>query len=101
MTSIPPIAAAPAPRIAEPSRDAEFRQAAKEFEATFIAQMLSQAGLGKTVGANAGFGGEAFSALLVEKYAEQIADRGGFGLADAVYEQLKRRDLGDAAADRA
>ncbi|WDI31548.1 rod-binding protein [Hyphococcus flavus] len=70
-------------------RDEEIRAKAKEFEAVFIAEMLSHAGLDKAVSENSGHGGEAFSRMLVEAYAEQLADKGGFGLADQIYRQLK------------
>lgn len=72
-------------------QDAKMRKAAKDFEATFIAQMLTYAGFGKSVSAEAGFGGEAFSSLLIEQYAKQVADRGGFGLAESIYQQMKAR----------
>lgn len=80
------------PRQPSDARDEKLRAVARDFEATFIAQMLNYAGFGKSVTSDAGFGGEAFSSLLVEQYARQIADRGGFGLADSIYQQLKQRE---------
>ncbi|MBY0421779.1 MAG: rod-binding protein [Parvularculaceae bacterium] len=88
-----PRPAATAPAAADP-HDAKIRKAAKDFEATFIAQMLTYAGFGKSVSADAGFGGEAFSSLLIEQYARQVADRGGFGLAESIYQQLKAQEQG-------
>ena len=71
------------------ARDAALRQAAKEFEATFIAEMLTYAGFDKALSSRAGFGGEAFSRLLIESYAADISESGSFGLADKIYNQLK------------
>ena len=91
-------AASPAPspeKTAAQSRDDEMRKNAKAFEAVFIAQMLSQTGLAKAFSANSGFGGEAFSGLLVEQYANQLADHGGFGLADKIYEQMHGKETPD------
>ncbi|WP_425409250.1 rod-binding protein [Hyphococcus sp.] len=71
------------------ARDAQMREKAKEFESIFIAEMLSHVGFDKALSENAGFGGEAFSRMLVETYAEQLSEKGGFGLADQIYRQLK------------
>lgn len=77
-----------APEDAE-KRDAQLREKAQEFESIFIAEMLSHAGFDKALSENAGYGGEAFSRMLVESYAEQLSKKGGFGLADQIYRQLK------------
>lgn len=85
--------AGPAPSARElDAREAKLRSVAQEFEATFIAQMLTFAGFGKSLSAEAGFGGEAFSSLLIEQYSKQISERGGFGLSDTIYQQLKARE---------
>jgi flagellar protein FlgJ len=80
---------------ANAARDEELRKTAKAFESVFVAQMLSYGGLTEALGANAGFGGEAFSGLLVEQYADQLVERGGFGIADKIYDQLRERGEGD------
>lgn len=72
-------------------KEAELRQTAQEFEAVFIAEMLSHAGFEKAIAQDSGLGGEAFSRMLVETYAEQLSKKGGFGLADQIYRQLKDR----------
>ena len=69
--------------------DAELRRAAKEFEAAFIAEMLTYAGFDKALSSRSGFGGEAFSRMLVESYATSISENGGFGIAEKIYRQLK------------
>lgn len=72
-------------------QDAKLRKTAQEFEAVFIKEMLTHAGLDKAMASDSGIGGEAFSSMLVQTYAEGIAEKGGFGLADQVYRQLKEK----------
>ena len=64
--------------------------AAREFEAMVIAQMLAPLFQSvETPGvAGGGAGEDVFSALLVEEYGRVIADAGGFGIADAVKASL-------------
>lgn len=69
----------------------DLKKAAREFEATFIAEMLRHTGLSNALSQQAGFGGEAFSSLLIDTYAKQISNNGGFGLAEKIYQQLKDR----------
>lgn len=80
---------APSSPKTDAARDAEIREKAEEFESIFIAEMLSHAGFDKALSENSGYGGEAFSRMLVESYAEQLSKKGGFGLADQIYRQLK------------
>lgn len=70
-------------------KEQALRKTAQEFESVFIAEMLSHAGFDKAIAQDSGFGGEAFSRMLVETYAEDLAKNGGFGLADQIYRQLK------------
>lgn len=70
-------------------KEQALRKTAQEFESVFIAEMLSHAGFDKAIAQDSGFGGEAFSRMLVETYAENLAKKGGFGLADQIYRQLK------------
>lgn len=70
-------------------KEEALRKTAEEFESVFIAEMLSHAGFDKAIAQDSGFGGEAFSRMLVETYAENLAKKGGFGLADQIYRQLK------------
>lgn len=83
--------AGPSPLSPEEARDGELMRNAKAFEAVFVAQMLAHSGLGKALSADSGFGGEAFSTLLLERYAENLVEQGGFGLADKIYEQLRAK----------
>lgn len=72
-------------------KDAALRKTAQEFEAVFIKEMLTHSGLDKALSSDSGIGGEAFSSMLVETYADGIAEKGGFGLADQIYRQLKEK----------
>lgn len=92
---VPPHRPVPRPDTPGPGRDAALRRAATEFEAAFLAEMLSAAGLGRV---RPGFGGgpgeEAFASLLVREQAALLARRGGLGLADAVFRALRARETG-------
>lgn len=74
-------------------RDGALRQAAISLEATFLAEMLSAAGLGET---RSDFGGGAgedqFQSVLVRAEAEQIARAGGIGLAELLFHALKEAE---------
>ncbi len=75
-----------------PERKAQILEQAREFESVFIAQMLKYSGLEKAISSQGGFGGEAYSSLLLEQYAGKIVDNGGFGLAENIYEQLLKKE---------
>jgi len=51
--------------------------------------MLKHTGLDKALAGDSGIGGEAFSSMLVQTYADELSKNGGFGLADQIYRQLK------------
>ena len=85
--TIPAVNAQNAPAPAE--KRAEIMERAREFEAVFVGQMLKYSGLEKAISSQSGgFGGEAYSSLLLEQYAGKIVEAGGFGLAEHIYEQL-------------
>jgi Rod binding domain-containing protein len=86
---IPPAGPPPAPAI--PADPAKLEQAARDFEAMAIGQLLQP--LFDTVDSAHGlFGGgageESWKPLLVQEYAKQITAHGGLGLAKPVYEQM-------------
>lgn len=85
-------AAEPAIHAADPARAKRLEESAREFEATFIAAMLKQAGFEKALAANSGPGGEAISSLLVERYAHALAEKGGFNLQQQIFRALSRTD---------
>jgi len=91
-------AAQNAPAMPRPTggSDAEIRQAAKEFEAVFLAQMLKPIFDGLET--DGPFGGgqaeETYRGLLVEEYGKAIAQAGGVGIADQVArEMLKLQEV--------
>ena len=84
----PPTKPAAAPDPAE----AAARKAAETFEASFLAEMLKYTGLNAMPdGFGGGAGEEAFSSLLTDQYARLLAERGGIGLAERVFDILKQR----------
>ena len=84
LLSLQSIAAAPR---AKPSPDTAARTA-EQFEALVIAQFLEPLFASvETPGVENG-GADAFDAMLREQYAAAIAERGGFGIADAVRSAL-------------
>lgn len=76
----------------DPATEQKLRGAAKQFEATFLAEMLRHTGIGKMPeGFGGGAGEAAFSGHLTQAYADEIADRGGLGLAEQIYKSLRAR----------
>lgn len=71
---------------------AKAHKAAQEFEAVALAEMLRPMfesldtdGLG-----GGGSGERMFRPMLVDQYAQRLAERGGIGIADAVLKELLR-----------
>jgi Rod binding domain-containing protein len=86
-----PMSPAPADRAADP-RQNELRRAAEEFEAIFLAQMLAPmfAGLETDGLGGGGMGEEIFRPMLIERYAEALAQAGGVGIADSIVREFMR-----------
>jgi Rod binding domain-containing protein len=77
---------------AKPTNDSALREAAEKLEATFLAEMLKSAGLGKTSGEFGGGAGEdQFASFLRMAQAEEMVRAGGIGLAESFYHALKER----------
>lgn len=69
------------------------RKVAEQLEASFLAEMLKSAGLGKVEnGFDGGAGEDQFASLLVDQQALQMVRAGGIGLSEIIYEQLKERE---------
>ena len=70
----------------------QVRQAAEEFEAVFISQMLAP--MFESLENDEYFGGgpgeEIYRSMLTEHYGKSIARAGGLGLADAVQREIIR-----------
>lgn len=76
------------------------REVANDFEEVFVNLLLKE--MRKTVGDGGliekSYQQEAFEGMLDENYAETVADVGGLGLSDMIYEQLKQYTVEDTAA---
>lgn len=73
-----------------PGSEPALRQAARDLEAAFLAEMLKFAGVGESPDAfGGGAGEEQFCSLLVDAQARAIAENGGIGLAESIFEALK------------
>lgn len=71
------------------------RRVARELEASFLSEMLKQAGFGEgreTLGGGAGE--EQFGSFLRAEHARALAERGGIGLAEQLFEALVARRRG-------
>lgn len=90
------LAAAPRP-LPESADDARLRAAARELEASFLAEMLKSAGFGAARGAfGGGTGEDQFASFLRIEHARAMAAQGGIGLAESLFHALKERQDGTA-----
>lgn len=93
ITDLPP--PRPAPNLPDfIQADEKLRDAAQKMEATFLAEMLKSAGVGKpreTFGGGAGE--EHFASFLREAQAQEMVKTGGIGLAEALFEAMKVRSI--------
>jgi Rod binding domain-containing protein len=90
----PATAAPPAQPRAALQSDPLYR-AAQELEATFLAEMLKSAGLGKVPDAFGGGAGEdQFASFLRTEQARAMARSGGIGLAESLFRSLQERSDG-------
>lgn len=91
-----PAAAVPPSRQLDPHQEARLRDAAQRLEASFLKEMLSAAGLGRTPGLAGGFGGgtgeDQFASFLLDAQAAEMARAGGIGLAESLFEAMAVRD---------
>ncbi len=82
--------------------DEQLMKAARQFEALFIQQMLQ--GMRETVPESelidGGMAEEIYEGMLDEAYAEKMAQSGGMGLADKIYEQFTSEYAGLSFEDR-
>ncbi len=95
---LPPLPALPlstqAKRLDQTAEEARMRETAEAFEAAFLADALENSGINAMPDAFGGGAGEdAFSGLLTQEYGRLLAERGGIGLAEQVFELLKQRSV--------
>ena len=77
-------------------RDMSLMKAAEDLEASFLAEMLKSAGVGKARDSfGGGIGEDQFTSLLVREQARAMVQSGGIGLAQSLFEALKERDNGN------
>lgn len=95
----PPAPPAPRPQPGPVLDEAALRAAARAFEAAFLAEMLTAAGVGRTPESFGGGAGEdAFASFLTREHARLMAERGGVGVAEAVFRALAAQaEVADAA----
>ncbi|ALG71272.1 flagellar rod assembly protein FlgJ [Azospirillum thiophilum] len=76
----------------DPAKLAQLRKSATEFESQFVSQMLGPMfeGIGTDETFGGGRGEEMFRPMLIEQFGKQITQRGGFGIANQVYQELLR-----------
>ncbi len=75
------------------AKDQRLWMTAEKLEAAFLSEMLKSAGFDQTSGNFGGGAGEAqFASLLRDENARLMAHHGGIGLAQNIFESLKRRD---------
>lgn len=73
-----------------PPTQPKLKEIAQKFEATFIAEILKNSGLGETpTHFGGGAGEDQFGSFLRLEYANQVTKAGGIGLAQAFYDQMK------------
>lgn len=78
-----------APVRAEPSA----RQAARQLEATFLAEMLKSTGLGTPPeGFSGGIGEDQYASFHRQALADAMVRAGGIGLAETFYQALMERE---------
>lgn len=82
------------PIIAQPpSRNDQLMAKAEELEATFLAEMLADSGLREMQGSFSGGEGEAqFSSFLRQEQARLIAQGGGLGLAELIFNSMVKAE---------
>ncbi len=71
--------------------DAALRRAALELEANFLSLMLKESGIADSGAFGGGVGEEQFSSFLRDIHAREMAEAGGIGLAESIFQALKAR----------
>lgn len=70
-------------------------KAARALEGAFLSEMLKSAGFGKARDAFGGGAGEdQFASMLRDTQAKGLAEAGGIGLAEAIYQAMVRNGMG-------
>lgn len=76
-----------------PQREVELRRAARDLEASFLAEMLRHSGLGAPrEGFGGGVGEDQFASFMRTEQARALAESGGIGLAESLFNALAARE---------
>ncbi|WP_370541743.1 rod-binding protein [Actibacterium sp. 188UL27-1] len=68
----------------------KLQELAVDMEAVFLTEMLKHTGLGTARdGFGGGIGEEQFSGFLLQEQARALAERGGLGLAESIFDAIK------------
>jgi Rod binding domain-containing protein len=75
------------------TRDQQLMAKAQELEATFLSEMLANAGLGEMSGPFGGGQGEAqFASFLRQEQSKLIVKNGGLGLAEMIFRTMAKAE---------
>lgn len=76
--------------VPQPPRQVQaMKEAARQLEANFLAQMLKSTGVGEAPdGFGGGIGEDQFASFLRQEQAREMADAGGIGLAQSLFEAM-------------
>lgn len=73
-------------------KEQALREASVKLEASFLAEMLKTTGFdGASSSFSGGTGEEQFQSFLREAQAQRMAEGGGVGLAESIFQSLKER----------
>ena len=79
--------------------DQELREACQQFEEIFLRMTLKEAHIDRSLFSQKEAGSQLYSDLTRETMAKALAQAGGFGLAEVLYEQLNREDTSTVEPD--
>ncbi|WP_420585928.1 rod-binding protein [Ruegeria sp.] len=84
------------PAAQPPTTTDKLKAAAVELEAAFLAEMLKSSGLGETSKSFGGGAGEdQFSSFLVQHQARALAESGGVGLSEILFQSMMEKTNAD------
>jgi peptidoglycan hydrolase FlgJ len=81
-----PLISSPLAPSSAPPKDID--AAALEFEAAFLAEMLTHAGFGEAFAQNSGFGGESMASFFIAEMSRELASKDSFGVAALIEKEL-------------
>lgn len=83
----------PAAQTPDARRVAELRAVSVRFEAAFLTQVLDLAGVGKAPeGFDGGAGEDAFRGHMLAEQGRIMAESGGIGLAESIFQSLLQKE---------